>query len=191
MFIYEFDLSSGYIYTCCKVPVNLPARSTHHAAIRYHEGTDIHKGSGRRPSTPDEIAAIVSSFTEYVSTCAENIRACLPCKASANACFLASVGVAEVYDYCSECKILTVDKENHNSRQCISKGYFKEKKMGVKNKFWTDRNPRIITVEEFDLDDDKSKQHMCLLFHKKPQLPVHSTLPVVGQLSRERIFDDE
>ena len=166
MNVYVYDLSTCYICTCCGVPVNIPNRSTHNAAIRYHEETDIHKNSGRRPSTPDEITAIVQNFNVFVTTCVVAIKNCLPCKESANACFLSYVGTRELYDYCSNCKVLTVNKENHNNRMCLSKGCITTKMDGVKNKFWTKRNPKIIIVDRFNLFDKTSTQYMCHSFQQ-------------------------
>lgn len=134
---YDFDPWMGFICTCCCVPISTPIRSSYHASIRYHEVTIKHLQTGRRSTTDEERVHIVMKFTAHMEGCVTSVISCFPCKVMANERFLSFVGPSELYDYCSSCKVLTTDKDNHNSKKCVSLGYFTEKKYGVKNGYWT------------------------------------------------------
>ena len=157
---YDFDPSAGLICICCGIPVSTPSKSSYEYAIGHHESTvKIHLQSGQRETTKNQRMIIASRFMKYMEECVDSVQRCLPCITTANERFLSFVGTSQAYDYCSECNVMTTDKGIHNMKKCLSLGHFKDTKDGVKNKYWTKMNPKVIMVETFSINSSKQYIH--------------------------------
>ena len=148
---FVFDPSSGSICTACNVPIRMPEGWSLNRCIRNHEGTDQHLKSGRRSTTEEERAHVSACFNNFMEDCVSRVQKCMPCHNLAKQEFIGLVGLPKDYDYCTSCKVLTVNKKNHNNRKCTDK--FGSPQLGVKNALWNIGNPKIIIVDDLNLCD--------------------------------------
>jgi hypothetical protein len=160
---YVFDPSVGVICTSCKVAIRIPEGWLIRRCIAEHEKSKTHKNFGRPLTTDNERDAISTEYDSYIVGCVATVQQCLPCIKTASKTFLSLVGTTQLYDYCMKCNVLTTIGKDHNSKKCIA--YIHSKRNGVKNSWCVRSNPKIIIVDEFDVNDKRMlEKYACQKF---------------------------
>ena len=165
--MYTYDPSSGIICIACQVSVRTTEGRSIQYLVRVHEGLERHKKSGQRLTTEAEQEYIAKTFDSFIVESVKKVQRCLPCVDTANNAFISQIGTPNLYDYCTRCDALTLDKPNHNSRHC--RGKLETKKTGVVNIHCVHANPIIVIIDEkFDIRNDNVQQrYACAQFRKQ------------------------